>query len=159
MVISRGDILACLPPYKPTCRATRRGEVSHCCCHCCHTLLLELTVASSLWRLSRRVWKRWSAVMLSRRLYSRHATPSMLSPALIWKQDMAAQIEQLSKQRDAARNEVDMAQDTARNYYARMVKAEAERSHLQTSMVEASDSPGSFDLLISLRTVIDLCSS
>lgn len=98
-------------------------------------------------------------MILSRRLFSRHATPSILSPALIWKQEMAAQIEHLSKQRDAARNEVDMAQDTARNYYARMVKAEAERSHLQTTMVEASDSLGSFDWLTPLRTVIDLCSS
>ncbi|EHY54563.1 hypothetical protein HRR83_004316 [Exophiala dermatitidis] len=48
--------------------------------------------------------------------------------------ELLAHVDQLTKERDAAKGELDMAQDTARTYYQRMVKAESEKSHIQTSM-------------------------
>ncbi|OAL40066.1 hypothetical protein AYO20_00484 [Fonsecaea nubica] len=50
--------------------------------------------------------------------------------------EMLADIEQLTQQRDAARNELDMARDTARTYYQKMVQAESEKSLIKTSMEE-----------------------
>lgn len=53
-----------------------------------------------------------------------------------------AQVEQLTHERDAAKGELGMAQDTARTYYQRMVQAESEKSHIQTSMViQREDDP------------------
>ncbi|KIX06199.1 uncharacterized protein Z518_04173 [Rhinocladiella mackenziei CBS 650.93] len=49
-------------------------------------------------------------------------------------EELLTTIEKLTKERDAAKNELDMAQDTARTYYQRMMQAEAEKSRLQTSM-------------------------
>ncbi|KIW15332.1 hypothetical protein PV08_05378 [Exophiala spinifera] len=46
---------------------------------------------------------------------------------------MLAEIEERTRERDAAKGELDMAKDTARTYYQRMVQAESDRSHLQTS--------------------------
>ncbi|KIY01382.1 uncharacterized protein Z520_02934 [Fonsecaea multimorphosa CBS 102226] len=51
-------------------------------------------------------------------------------------EEMLADIEQLTQQRDAARNELDMARDTARTYYQKMVQAESEKSLIKTSMEE-----------------------
>ncbi|EXJ85597.1 hypothetical protein A1O1_05963 [Capronia coronata CBS 617.96] len=48
--------------------------------------------------------------------------------------ELVAQVDQLVKERDAAKGELGMAQDTARTYYQRMVQAESEKSHIQTSM-------------------------
>lgn len=45
---------------------------------------------------------------------------------------MAAQLEQRTMERDAAKSELDMAKDTARLYYQRMLQAEAERLQPQT---------------------------
>ena len=48
---------------------------------------------------------------------------------------MLAELEERTKERDAAKGELDMAKDTARTYYQRMVQAEADKAHLQTSTV------------------------
>jgi len=48
-------------------------------------------------------------------------------------EEMLAELEERTRERDAARSELDMAKDTARNYYQRMVQAEADKSHVQTS--------------------------
>ncbi|EXJ92477.1 hypothetical protein A1O3_01028 [Capronia epimyces CBS 606.96] len=48
--------------------------------------------------------------------------------------ELVAQVERLAQERDAAQGELGMAQDTARTYYQRMVQAESEKSHMQTSM-------------------------
>ncbi|KAK7894882.1 hypothetical protein LTR67_005621 [Exophiala xenobiotica] len=48
---------------------------------------------------------------------------------------MLAELEERTRERDTARGELDMAKDTARSYYQRMVQAEADKSHLQTSTV------------------------
>jgi hypothetical protein len=48
---------------------------------------------------------------------------------------MLGNVEQLMQQRDAAKNELEMARDTARTYYQKMVQAEAETSRIKTSMV------------------------
>lgn len=59
---------------------------------------------------------------------------------------MVANIEQLTQQRDAARNELDMARDTARTYYQKMVQAEAEKSQMKTTMVDQQIQPQPFAL-------------
>ncbi|KAK6382184.1 hypothetical protein LTS17_004071 [Exophiala oligosperma] len=48
-------------------------------------------------------------------------------------EDMLAELEERTRERDAAKGELDMAKDTARTYYQRMVQAEADKSHVQTS--------------------------
>lgn len=48
---------------------------------------------------------------------------------------MLAELEERTRERDAAKGELDMAKDTARTYYQRMVQAEADKSHVQTSTV------------------------
>lgn len=93
------------------------------------------------WRLSRREWMLFSAVMKSRMLFLRHGSRTDL-PCLTGansSQELVATVEQLTLQRDAAKNELDMAQDTARTYYQRMVQAESEKSQLKTTMVTQKD--------------------
>ncbi|OAP57473.1 hypothetical protein AYL99_08211 [Fonsecaea erecta] len=51
-------------------------------------------------------------------------------------EEMLADIEQLTQQRDAAKNELEMARDTARTYYQKMVQAESEKTHIKTSVEE-----------------------
>ena len=57
-----------------------------------------------------------------------------LSPPNV-EQELLANVEQLAQQRDAAKNELDMARDTAKTYYQKMVQAETENSRIRTSMV------------------------
>jgi len=54
---------------------------------------------------------------------------------------LLASVEHLTQQRDAAKNELDMARDTARTYYQRMVQAESEKSQLKTTMVTRYTTP------------------
>lgn len=51
---------------------------------------------------------------------------------------MLASVEQLTQQRDAAKTELEMARDTARTYYHKMVQAESANSRMKTSMVANS---------------------
>ncbi len=70
---------------------------------------------------------------------------------------MLARVDQLTQQHDAAKNELDMARDTARTYYQRMVQAESEMSQLRTNMVTPIyQLPPSVESLTTFRTVIDL---
>ena len=50
-------------------------------------------------------------------------------------QEMLASVEQLTQQCDAAKNELEMARDTARTYYQRLLQAESDNSRIKMSMV------------------------
>lgn len=50
-------------------------------------------------------------------------------------QEMLTSVEQVTQQRDAAQNELEMARDTARTYYHKMLQAESANSRMKTSMV------------------------
>ena len=57
-----------------------------------------------------------------------------------FQQEMLANFEHLTQQRDAAKNELEMARDTAKTYYQKMVQAESESSRIKTSMVASRSS-------------------
>ncbi len=68
---------------------------------------------------------------------------------------MLAELEERTRERDAARSELDMAKDTARNYYQRMVQAEADKSHVQTSTVPLRSTSSTNIWLTYFRIVTD----
>ncbi len=72
----------------------------------------------------------------SRMLCSRHVAHDVIyaTPTNFF-QELLVNVEQLTQQRDVAKNELDMTRDTAKTYYQKMMQAEAETSHLKKSMV------------------------
>jgi outer membrane murein-binding lipoprotein Lpp len=65
----------------------------------------------------------------------RHVLLSTLGLDINISQELAASVEQLTQQRDAAKSELDMARDTARTYYQKMLQAESDASRMKISMV------------------------
>jgi hypothetical protein len=74
-------------------------------------------------------------VILLRILSLRQASLDVLGHHLTSGQELLANVDQLTQQRDAAKNELEMARDTAKTYYQKMVQAETDSSRMKISMV------------------------